>query len=256
MEKFTITSTQNNLVKYCAKLQNSRFRKEEEVILLDGHKTIQGLINDNCEFEYLFLKEESEFINYKNVKNLVIVNDSVLKKISTTATQSDVVGIIKEKKVDKNEFKNLNKILLIDGIKDAGNLGTIIRSAVAFSLDGIILFNDCVDLYNSKVIRATAQNMFKIPIIATKDINFIQELRKTHPLISTVVDCDNDFMNCKFEEKFILAFGSEANGISDEILNITDKKITLKMDKNVESLNLAVCASIAFALIKYNFSKK
>ena len=249
METQKITSTQNNLVKFAIKLQNPKFRKTEQLILLDGEKTIQGIIENEMEFEYFFAKEDYNIKNAK-IKNYIQVTDEILKKISTTKTPTNAVGIIKEPQIEKNIFKKLNKIALIDGIKDPGNLGTIIRSAVAFSIDGIILFNDCVDLYNSKTIRATAQNMFKIPIIHTSDINFINSLKSDRKLISTVVTTKNELFNYKFDEKFIIAFGSEADGISEEILKISNEKVTLKMDNEVESINLGVCASITFALCK------
>lgn len=245
-----ITSTQNNLVKFCAKLEDSKFRKSQKLIFLDGEKTIEGLVLDNVTFEYIFLKEDNKLKDKVKAKNIVFVDDKVLKKITTTKSISSVAGIIKEPYYDKNIFKTLNKIALIDGIKDPGNLGTIIRSASAFSIDGLILFNECVDLYNTKVIRSSTQNLFKIPIIQTSDINFISELKKTHKLISTVVDTDKDFLNFDFPKKFIVAFGSEANGLSSQIKQMSDEKLTFFMDNNVESLNLGVCASIAFALIK------
>ncbi|MBQ9149644.1 RNA methyltransferase [bacterium] len=250
MNVVEITSTQNDLVKYTVKLQDSKFRKNEKMILVDGYQTLEGFINDGIVFEYLFVKKNDFDITKAKVQNLIFVNDEILKKISTTKSPTNAVGIIKEPSIKKELFLNLKYIALIDGIKDAGNLGTIIRSAVAFSIDGIILFNDCVDLYNSKVIRATAQNIFKIPIIKLSDIEFLKELKKNHSFISTVVDSDKNFSDCNFNRNFILAFGSEANGISDEIAKLSDEKVTFVMDNNVESLNLAVCASISFALIK------
>lgn len=250
MKTIEITSTQNDLIKFAVKLQDSKFRKSEKLILVDGAQTLEGLINDGIKFKYLFLKEKTQLISKADVENLVFVNDIILKKISTTKTPTDAVGIIGEPEINIEHFAKLKKIALIDSIKDAGNLGTIIRSAVAFSIDGIILFGDCVDLYNSKVIRATAQNIFKIPIARTKDIETIKALKKNHKLISTVVNSSNDFSTCDFDRNFIIAFGSEADGISKEIEQQSDEKITFKMDNNVESLNLGVCASIAFALIK------
>lgn len=250
MKTIEITSLQNDLIKYVVKLQDSKFRKNEKLILVDGSQTINGFIDDGIEFKYLFLKKESLLLNFAKVETAVYVTDEILKKISTTKSPTDVIGIIDEPKVEEKQFYNMKKIALIDGIKDAGNLGTIIRSAAAFSIDGIILYNDCVDLYNSKTIRATTQNIFTLPIIRTKDINFINNLRKTHKLISTVVDSDIDFDEYAFDDKFIIAFGSEANGISEEIRQISDEKITISMDNNVESLNLGVCASVVFAFIR------
>ncbi|MBR3604764.1 MAG: RNA methyltransferase [Candidatus Gastranaerophilales bacterium] len=250
MKTIEITSTQNDLVKFAVKLQDSKHRKNEKLILVDGAQTLEGLINDGILFKYLFVKEQTNLSSRAKVENLVIANDMILKKISTTKSPTDMVGIIDEPKCDIDKFKNLKKIALIDSIKDAGNLGTVIRSAVAFSIDGIILFGDCVDLYNSKVIRSTAQNIFKIPIARTKDIEIIKDLKKNHKLISTVVNSNKDFSTCDFESNFIIAFGSEADGISEIINKESDEKVTFKMDNDVESLNLGVCASIAFALIK------
>ena len=243
-----ITSTQNELVKYCIKLQNAQFRKNEKMIFTDGNKTIDGLIEENFEFEYIFLKKE----NYSpkiRAKNVVFCNDNVLNKISTLKTPTNIAGIIKEPEIDKKIFFDMNKIALVENIKDPGNLGTIIRSAAAFSMDGIILSGDCVDIYNSKTLRATAQNMFKIPVIKA-DLDFIKELKKTHKLISTVINTKDDFFEYKFENKFIIAFGSEASGLSEEIINLSEKKLKIFMDNDVESINLGVFASIAFAYIK------
>lgn len=250
MNIFEITSTQNDLVKYAVKLQDSKTRRNEKMILVDGEQTIEGFINDGVVFEYYFVKKEDGFQKDAKIENLVFVNDAILKKISTTKTPTNCVGIIKEPEVNFDDFLKLNKIALIDSIKDAGNLGTIIRSAAAFSIDGIILYGDCVDLYNSKTIRAAAQNIFKLPVFRTKDLNLVKKLKQNHKFISTVVNSKNDFFNYKFDDKFVLAFGSEADGIGDEIAKLSDEKITMTMDNDVESLNLAVCASIAFALIR------
>lgn len=250
MKTLEITSLQNDLVKYVVKLQDSKFRKNEKLILVDGAQTIEGFIKDEVIFKFLFVKKGSLLLNSAKVETVVYVTDEILKKISTTKSPTDAIGVIEEPEINPMQFQNMKKIALIDGIKDAGNLGTIIRSAAAFSIDGIILFNDCVDLYNTKTIRATAQNIFTLPIIRTKDIDFICKLKKTHKLISTVVDSDIDFDECAFDDKFIIAFGSEANGISEEIRQISDEKITISMDNNVESLNLGVCASIVFAFIR------
>ena len=248
-----INSAQNDLVKYCVKLADSKFRKSEKMILIDGIKTISGLIQDGFEFEYIFTSDDTIDTKIK-AKNIIKTNSKVLNKISTLKTPVGMVGIIKEPEINKNIFLNLKKIALIEDIKDPGNLGTIIRSACAFSIDGIILFGSCCDLYNSKTLRATAQNMFKIPVLELNDIEFIKKLKKNHKLISTVVNTKNNFFDYKFNDNFILAFGSEADGLSKKITELSDNTLTFKMKNNVESLNLAICASIAFAYID-NYKK-
>jgi len=245
-----LTSLKNDLIKFAIKLQDSKFRKENKLIFADGDKTIEGFINDNIEFEYLFLKKDNLLYKKAKTKNIVYVNDDILKKLSSTKSPCSMAGIIKEPEINPNDFIKLNKIILIENIKDAGNLGTIIRSATAFSIEGIILLGDCVDLYNTKVIRSATQNIFKLPILRTTDINFIEKLKKNHKLISTVVKDGVDFNKQNYSKPFILAFGSEAEGLSDKFLNISDIKTTLFMDNNVESLNLGVCVSIACYKIK------
>ena len=252
MNTVEITSLQNEIVKFAVKLQDSKFRKTNKLILADGDKTVEGLIADNIEFEYLFIKKDNELYKKAKAKNIVFVNNEILKKISTVKTPCQMAGIIKEPEINSNTFLKLNKIILIENIKDAGNLGTIIRSASAFSMDGIILFGDCVDLYNTKVLRSSAQNIFKLPILRTNDIGLIKKLKENHKLISLVVKGGDDFMKYDFKKPFILALGSEAEGLSKNITDIDDKKLTLLMDNNVESLNLGICASIAFFQIKFN----
>ena len=247
-----ITSLQNDLIKSTVKLQDTKNRKQSGLIFVDGDKTFLGLINDGVEFEYLFLKKDNPLKSKAKAKNFVFVTDEILKKLSTVKTPNSVMGVIKEPKINKEDFINFKKIALIENIKDAGNLGTIIRSAAAFSMDGIILFGDCVDLYNTKVIRSAAQNIFKLPVLRTNDIEYIKKLKKNHELISTVVEDGEDFVKYGFKKPFILALGSEADGLTDEIIDISDKKLSLFMDNNVESINLGVCASIAFFQIKVN----
>ncbi|MBR2068227.1 MAG: RNA methyltransferase [Candidatus Gastranaerophilales bacterium] len=253
MNKIEITSTQNDLVKFCIKLQNPHTRKSEKLIFIDGEKTLSGLIEENKEFEYIFLKKE-DFNPAIKAKNIVFCNDAVLKKISTLKTPTNMAGIIKEPEINNEIFYNMAKIALIDNIKDPGNLGTIIRSACAFSINGIILYGDCVDIYNSKTIRATAQNMFKIPIIKA-DFEFIKKLKQTHKLIATTPYCTKDFFDYDFSGKTLLAFGSEAQGLSREIMELSDEKLKIFMDNDVESVNLGVFASIAFAYWKHKIKK-
>ena len=141
-----------------------------------------------------------------------------------------------------------NKLALFENISDPGNLGTIIRSASAFGIEGIILFKDCVDLYSPKVIRSCAGNFFKTPIAEIKNINELKTNLKNHKFISTSISKKNNISlkECSKINKFVIMFGSEANGLSKELTELSDRNIKLEMKNNVESLNLAVSASIIF----------
>ena len=169
-----------------------------------------------------------------------------MKKISTTSSTCEILEKKKKKEYNINDFKNKNKLILLDSISDPGNLGTIIRSASAFGIEGIVLYKDCVDMYSSKVIRSSAGNFFKTPIIEVKDIEDFNQNFKDFKKISTALYEKNTISinECKNIKKYIIMFGSEANGLSTELIKIADKNIILKMKNNVESLNLSVCASI------------
>ena len=171
-----------------------------------------------------------------------------MKKISTTDTTCEILTIAKKQERDITKFSNLKKLVLLDSISDPGNLGTIIRSATAFGIEGIILFGNCVDLYSPKVIRSTTGNFFKTPIINIKNKDEIKNLFKSHLKIATALSKENNISlkECAKIDKYIIMLGSEAKGLQEDLTNIADKNIRLEMINNVESLNLSVSASIIF----------
>ena len=152
----------------------------------------------------------------------------------------------KKKKADNKEILNKKKLILLDRISDPGNLGTIIRSASAFNADGIILYGNCVEYYSPKVIRSSAGNFFKTPVYEIKNINDLKSLLKNHFKIATMLSEENNISlkESALIDKCVIMFGSEAVGLSDELIKISDKNIRLDMKKNVESLNLSISASI------------
>ncbi len=231
-----LTSVQNPIVKEVAALQDKKNRTASGLIILEGEKSIVGAIEAGLKLESIFFENEKYSqpakITYK-------VNEKILAKISSTSSPAPVVAVAKKPIA---EVKG-NRIIVLENIKDAGNLGTIIRAAVAFGLDGIILTGDCVDIYDPKTIRASVGTIFKIPIAAINDFTAFE---KTHTFISTVVENGKTLETFKFPPKFLLFFGSEAQGLSTKLQNLASEKITIKMAENVESLNLSVSAGIVF----------
>lgn len=232
-----ITSTTNQIVKDTVKLHQKKYR--DEFILIEGKKATEEAIAANLEIKYIFSKEKKEYKNFETV----IVNDAILKKISTTDTEVGVAAVAKRPKYSLDKFKEFKKIVLLDGIKDAGNLGTIIRAASAFGVEGIMLFNETVDEFSPKTIRAAAGNIFKTPI-AKINMEKLREFKKTHRFISLVCHSNNYFNGYKMHEPSIILFGSEADGLCKDLLNLSDEEITIKLSNNVESLNLAMTAVI------------
>ena len=169
-----------------------------------------------------------------------------MKKISTTASVCEVLAIAKQKNISVEDIKNAKKIILLDSISDPGNLGTIIRSSAAFDVDAIILFGNCVELYSPKVIRSCTGNFFKTPVVCVKSVDELNKYFNQYIKVATALSKENNISikDCSKLDKYIVMFGSEANGLNPELIKIADKNIRLKMSKNVESLNLSVSVSI------------
>ena len=164
-----------------------------------------------------------------------------MKHLSTLIVPAKVIGICQKK---QNQIKG-NKILILDEIQDPGNLGTIIRTAVAFNIDTIILSKDTVDLYSPKVIRASQGMIFKINIVIADIIDAIKNLKeKNYEIIGTKVSSAKNLKSLEKMNKFVIIMGNEGNGVKKEILDLCDKHIYIKMNQNCESLNVAVATSI------------
>jgi len=225
-----ITSISNKIIKETAKLHMKKYRDKEGVFLVEGYH----------------LYEEAEKVgNIKQVfttdekitgKNVVYVNDLVLEKLAQTKRPQPVLTVCE--KVKSGPLTD--KVLILEKIQDPGNLGTLMRSALAFGFNTIILDNT-VDIYNDKVLRSTQGAIFKLNIIEMETMDFIQ----THPEYK-VYGTSMYGQDLKFIEngtKLAVVLGNEGSGVSDEVLVATYRNITIRM-KEVESLNVGVAGSI------------
>lgn len=239
-----ITSVSNEYVKECAKLSQKKYRSQCGEFLLEGFKAIKEAYDFGIEIEHILV--DKKYINeYTFGKDLIIeTNSIVLKKISTTESAPNAVAVAKQKKYDKNTFKNLKRVILLEDIKDAGNLGTIIRSAVAFGADGIVLYGDSVDLYNPKVVRASVGNLWKIPVIHVCSIEELNGIFDSFERIATLPRAKNLLKTYTPKEPVLLMFGSEADGLSQELINFSTDSVKIEMAQTVESLNLATSVSV------------
>ena len=244
-----ITSLNNDLVKEIAKLQQKKYRDESGKFLLEGLKSIEEAFNSGIEIEYIFVTKEKAFHYDFLDEKVVYTTDAVLGKLSTTDSVPDAVAVGCQKHFDLSILKNSKRVALFENIKDLGNLGTILRTATAFSLDAIVLFGNTVDLYNPKCVRASVGNLWKTPVFQTKDFNFLDTYFKDFKRIATLPKSeDSTFLkNFQVQGKTLIMFGAEADGLSNELINIATDKITIEMDSNkVESLNLSMSAGIIF----------
>lgn len=240
-----ITSTTNSLVKEVSKLAQKKYRNETNLFLIEGQKAVEEASELNIEFENIFILKDKAS-KYPQFENVILTNEAVLKKISTTETAPEIVVVARQIKYEIKEVANKNKIVLLENIKDSGNLGTIFRTCTALGVDAIILAGDTVDVYNPKTVRSAVGNLFKTPFISIKNINEVRAICPKHELLATVVPQENthSVIGLDIKPQTILMFGSEAKGLSDEAIKIADKKITIPISSEVESLNLSTAATI------------
>lgn len=246
MESIEITSTNNELVKQVVKLQQKKYRDEEKKFLLEGFKPIEEAFKSGIEIEQVFVLKE-KVSRYSFLKEKVIITiEPVLKKISTTDSPPDAVAVAKQKIFTINDIKSAKKIVLLENIKDAGNLGTILRTAKAFSQDAVILYGDTVDLYNPKCVRAAVGNLWKIPTVQIKDLSALKSNFRGYEIIGTLPKSKDSAFLKEFKAKtpYIVMFGSEADGLSQDLIDFSTKKLTIEINKEVESLNLSISVAV------------
>lgn len=232
------TSIENIKIKDIKKLTQKKYRDKSNLFLVEGEHLVLEAYKAGC-LKELLLEENSLFpidvqISY--------VSNNILTYISELDTPPNMIGVC-QKTVNSNNYGN--RILALDAIQDPGNLGTIIRSAVAFNVDTIILGKGTVDIYNSKVVRASQGMMFHINIVEDSLENVLPELKKNnYSIIGTKVTHGNDLKKIDKLEKFVIIMGNEGNGMSDSVSELCDSYIYIDMNKACESLNVGVATSI------------
>ena len=237
-----ITSVNNELVKETVKLQKKKYRRGK--FLLEGYKAIKEAFDCGIKLEKIFVNK-NKISEYDFAKDIIIeTNEAVLKKLGTTESAPEAIAVGFQKVYDKNILKTVKKVLLLENIKDLGNLGTIIRSSVAFGAEAIVLFGESVDIYNPKSVRASVGNLWKIPIIHIKDLDELKEIFADFERIATLPRSKNMLKTFKIKTPSLIMFGSEADGLSDELVNFSTGSVKIEMAQTVESLNLATSVSV------------
>lgn len=235
-----ITSLDNSKIKELVKLQKKKYRDITNTYIVEGMHLVIESYKANVIKEVFLLENEKIDLDVP----YTYVTQDIMKKISTMDTPSNIIAVCEKK--HKNEIIG-NKILLLDEIQDPGNLGTIIRSSVAFGIETIILSENTVDLYNPKVLRSAQGINNHINIINMNAEDAIYEMKKNNIIIyGTNVEKGLDVRTIEKEskEKYCLVMGNEGKGVRKEIQELCDRNLYIKMDEKVESLNVAIACSI------------
>lgn len=226
-----IESLNNERIKRYAKLDQKKYRNLEGMFIVEGEHLVEEARKRGL------IVEVFATIPYEDA---TLVSEAVMAKLSHLTTPPKVLAAVKT--LDNKEIKG--NLLILDGIQDPGNLGTIIRSAVAFGIDTIILSNDTVDLYNTKTIRSSEGMLFNINFIKTDLNDFINRIKKDYLILTTNVKNGKNIKDISINKPYAIIMGNEGNGVKDSIASLSNDTIYIPMSKNCESLNVAIATSI------------
>ncbi len=255
-----IKSKDNSKIKYVRSLGSKKVRDEENAFIVEGIKFVNEAIMENAHIMYLIFSESAfekteikEFYNFavSSGTEAIICADRIFSGTADTINSQGVLAVIR-KNPDVKNAHDYKFAVLCDRIQDPGNLGTIIRTTDAFGPGLVILNRGCVDVYNPKVVRASAGAIFRVPFVhAESDEKIIGGLKDSgYKIISTVVDSQYSFDDIEKSEKICIVIGNEGQGVSREIVKNSHAGITIKMSGRAESLNASIAAGISIYEIR------
>lgn len=232
-----ITSLENQKVKILLKLDTSKNRKKEKKFIVEGKHLVDEARKKGVLLEAYSLEEKDGYI---------ALSKEIMKKICNTDTVVTEIGLCKI--VESTTLSD--KLLILDGVQDPGNMGALMRSAKAFGFDTIIIGNGSCDIYNDKVIRASQGAIFKLSFIHADLLEIIPKL-SVYDVYGTNVVNGIELDNVEKKNKMAIVLGNEGNGISKEVQEILKKNIYIPMS-NTESLNVSVAGSIIMYKLRNN----
>ena len=232
-----ITSLDNKRIKNISKLLVKKYRDEENKFLVEGEHLVEEAYKAGVLLEVV---QTDDYTGNFSVDTTYVTYD-VIKKLSNTQNPQRVIGVCK--KIDEKEIGN--KIVILEDLQDPGNLGTIIRSSVAFNVDTIVVSNNTVDIYNDKVLRSSEGMLFHINIVKKNIDTFIDDLHEDgYVVYGTKVDGGTSLKEVSKNEKIAIVMGNEGAGVKDTTLDKCDSYLYIPMNSNCESLNVGVATSI------------
>lgn len=275
--KDIITSSKNPGLKEIALLLKSKKERDESGrFIIEGLRIFKDAVKSAPELIDKVYCCESFYMRYGvsgegkgcdeilrsfdfNGSNVEIVKDSVFDAVSGTVTPQGIMCVMKQEAHDLTEIvadaaKGSGRLLLLEDIQDPGNLGTMLRTAEAAGIGGIIMSRGTVDIYNPKVIRSTMGSVFRMPFIYADDFTGVMEelKRAGYTLYGAYLHGGVAYSEISYPRKTAILIGNEGNGISDEVISHADRRIFIPMAGEIESLNAAVAATVLMFYLTLN----
>lgn len=236
-----ITSLKNQKVAAWKALKDRKGRRESGCFLVEGRKMVEEALKSAFDVEAVLVQEGVSFPDGLTMP-VYELPAHVLAAVCDTKTPQGIAAVVRMK-----EQSALGKhIVVLDGVQDPGNVGTIIRTADAAGLDGVLLSNQCADVFSPKVLRATMGSIFRMNLRTTDDLpGELTKLReKGYSILSSQLDGTPFYEREKVAEQFALIIGNEGNGVSEQVQQTATHRVRLPMRGGAESLNAAIAAAI------------
>lgn len=253
-----IQSKDNKTIKHIISLQQRKYRQKF------GEYTVEGIraVTDIGKKDFLrsILIRESKRSELEplvqkgfTVSSVYVVQDPIFNKIEHSVNGQGILGIAKKCVNDLHSFIVENGLYIaLDGVQDPGNLGTIIRTAVAAGAKGIFLLKGTVDPYNEKCVRSTMSALCNIPIFEDVTLSEFYDFIKDNTIKTYVTSLENakPYHTISYPKRTMIILGNEGNGVSREIIEMCDQAITIPMYGDIESLNVSIAAALCMYKVR------
>lgn len=249
-----IESTDNSKIKLVRKLASRKVRDEENLIVIEGINLVREATEREIDIKFILVSDEyakDDYLNrciQENTVEICRVPENIFSKIADAENGIGIIAVIAKPSFDLSDtsVSEGGNVLVLDRVQDPGNIGTMIRTAVAAGYEMILTIKGTADVYSPKVLRSTAGMIFDIPIVQVEDAKELGKLLKTlgKKIVVTTVDGGETYFKHNLKHGIALVIGNEGNGVSKEMLELADIKVTIPMHGEIESLNAAVSAAI------------
>ncbi|TSJ38636.1 RNA methyltransferase [Mucilaginibacter corticis] len=234
-------------------LQHKKFRREHGLFLVEGYKSVTEFINSAYQIEAVYHTAAiaPKMLKLSQKMNFQEISSAILEKISALKTPADIIAVVKIPQWPVLNYTTLNKkfSIVLDGIQDPGNMGTIIRTADWFGIENIICSEDCVEVYNPKVVQATMGSLSRINVHYVDLENVLSETKL--PVYGALLDGENIY-STDFGSEGLVVMGNEGKGLTEKVKQLVTKAITIPGAGNAESLNVAIATAIFCSEINRN----
>lgn len=258
-----LTGLQNPLVKAAAELKQKKYRQQRGEFLAEGLRTAEEAVAFKAAQQIFYTVTEDE----RTLKlleqaasmqlKLTCVSEAVMKKIADTETPQGIIAVCRMQEQPLEQLLASGKLLLVlDRVGDPGNIGTMLRTADAAGVGGIILLKGTADIYAPKTVRSSMGSLFHVPVLSgVAEQEFIDNAKKAgYQLLVTALDGADNLYQADLKGRLAFVMGNEAGGVSASLLQQADKRVFIPMRGKAESLNVAMAAGIVmFEAMRRNY---